>query len=126
MPVERQRWYAVLSWDALNAKLKRIVDVLDGNDRHDVREVSASETLNLTKPRTHVRVTTTGGSVTLTLPSSGDLLGFEFTTKKLTAANTVTLDAAGSELIDGAGTLAWTTALQSFTLRAVSGGWDVV
>jgi len=126
VPIERQRWRDVSAWDALNAMAKRIVDVLDTNDRHDVRAISASTTLSLTRPRTHLRVTTSGGSVTVTLPSSASLLGFELTVKKMSAANTMTLAASGTDTIDGGASVATTTQYYSFTVRAVSGGWDLV
>ena len=78
-------------------------------------------------------VTTAGGAVTVTLPPAADYLGRRFTVKKTNAAGaSVTLDGDGSETIDGAATLAWSTQYQSYTVQAVvvtapaTVGWVIV
>lgn len=73
----------------------------------DVRTVSTTQTLVLTHVHTVILVNTSGGSVTLTLPTAASSVGDSVTFKKLTAPGTVTIDGAGSELIDGSTTLAW-------------------
>lgn len=73
-----------------------------------------------------VLVDTTAGSVTLTLPLAASVRGQWFEFKKLVAANTLTLDPAGSETIDGAATLAWTTQYQSYTVFSDGTEWWIV
>ena len=80
----------------------------------------------LTFPMTLVLVDTTAGNVTLTLPPANTVPGFRIECKKLTAANTLIVDGAGSETIDGSATLAWTTQYQSYSLIADGGAWHVV
>jgi hypothetical protein len=71
-------------------------------------------------------VTTTGGSVTVTLPPAGQVRGRFFYFKKLTAANTLTLDGDGSETIDGATTLAWTTQYRAYKLYSDGTSWHII
>jgi len=73
-----------------------------------------------------VLVNTTSGSVTVTLPAAADCKGRVYQFKKTVAANTVTLDPAGTETIDGAATLAWTTQYQSYTLCSDGSGWHII
>jgi hypothetical protein len=126
MPVERQTWRSVKDWDRANAQLDRAHDVFTASDRVAVLSVSATATLALTYPHTLVLATTTGGNVTLTLPAAATVPGFRVECKKLTAANTLTLAAAAGETIDGAGTLAWATQYQSYSVIADGGAWYVV
>ena len=65
-------------------------------------------------------VDTAGGAVTVNLPPAIEHLGRAFTVKKMNAAGAnVTLDAAGSDTIDGAGTNAWNTQYTAKTVLAV-------
>jgi hypothetical protein len=112
--------------DRANAQLRRTVEVLDTSARFDVQTVSATAALSLTYPLTLVLVDTGSGNVTLTLPAVAAVPGFRVEVKKTTAANTLTVDGAGSETIDGAGTLAWSTQWQSYSLIATGGAWYVV
>lgn len=73
-----------------------------------------------------VLVNTTSGSVTVTLPPAANCKGRIYQFKKTVAANTVTLDPDGSETIDGAATLAWTTQYQSYTLCSDGSGWHIL
>lgn len=126
MPVERQRWTPAQTLDRANAQLRRTVEVLDTAVRSDLQTVSATALLSLTFPLTTVLVTTSGGNVTLTLPPCATVPGFRVEVKKIAAANTLTLDGNGSETIDGAATLAWTTNLQSFAIISDGTTWWVV
>lgn len=65
----------------------------------------------------------TAGSFSINLPAAATADGVEYTFKKTTAANTVTLDANASELIDGATTLAMTTQWTSVTLHCDGSAW---
>lgn len=85
------------------------------------RLVAASETIQPSDDV--VLVDTTGGSVTLTLPRAATVRGQWFVFKKLIAANTLTLDGADAETIDGAATLAWTTQYQSYTIYSDGTEW---
>jgi len=66
-----------------------------------------------------VLVDTSGGSVTVALPPAAKVPGVEWRVKKMTAANTVTIDPDGTETIDGASTFAFTTQYQSATITSV-------
>jgi sRNA-binding carbon storage regulator CsrA len=124
VPVERQRWTPTLDWAPANAQLRRTVEVLDTSARVDVRPVSASLTLAPTFPHTLVVVDTTAGNVTVTLPAPATVPGFRVEIKKTVAANTLT--AASSANIDGAATLAWTTAMQSYSVISDGATYHVV
>lgn len=127
MPIERQRWAPSPALDGpTNAQLRRRVEVLDTADRVDVQSVTATATLAITFPLTLVLVDTTAGNVTLTLPPALTVPGFRLEVKKMTAANTVTLDAHASETIDGAATLAFSTAYQSYRLVSTGTQWVIV
>jgi hypothetical protein len=71
-------------------------------------------------------VNTAGGSITITLPRAIDCKGRMYQFKKTAAANTMTLQADGSETIDGAATLASTVQYISFTLVSDGDNWHVV
>jgi hypothetical protein len=92
----------------------------------DVRTVSTSQTLALTHVHTVILVNTSGGSVTLTLPTAASMAGDSVTVKKLTSAHTVTLDAAGSELIDGSLTLGWGAQHDFYTIVSDGAQWWIV
>jgi hypothetical protein len=71
-------------------------------------------------------VDTTSGNVTLTLPLAATVRGQWYEVKKLVAANTVTLDPAGGETIEGAATLAWTAQYQAYTVYSDGTEWWIV
>jgi hypothetical protein len=60
------------------------------------------------------------GSFSLALPDAATVAGRIWTIVKITAANTVTLDAAGTEKINGALTYAITTQWSAITIQAVN------
>ena len=101
----------------LNRTLKRWADLLARVQRAHYRQVSAATTL--TEGDDSLDVTTSGGSVTVTLPPAASVPGKQYHVKKLSAANTLTLDGNGAETIDGAATLAWTTQYQSYLVESV-------
>ena len=113
-------------WPQLERVLRRVDTVAN---TWPSRTTSANGTLasgdNLTL------VDTSGGNVTLTLPSAASVLDEQFTIKKMDAANTVTITPDGSDTIDGAASLAWTTQYAAYTLQAVTlpgggTGWVIV
>jgi hypothetical protein len=71
-------------------------------------------------------VDTTSGSVVVTLPLAKDANGEYFVFKKVVAANTMTIDGAGSETIDGATTQAFTTQWSVVTIASNGTEWYVV
>ena len=56
-----------------------------------------------------IKADTTAGSVVLTLPEAAKNTGREFVALKTIAANTLTVEGFGSETINDAANLAWTT-----------------
>jgi hypothetical protein len=88
------------------------------------RRVTASEAVQPSDDI--VLVDTTAGSVTLTLPAAATVRGQWYEFKKLVAANTLTLDPANAETIDGAATLAWTTQYQCYTVYSDGTEWWIV
>jgi hypothetical protein len=92
VPVERQRWVPVASWAELNAKLRRLVEVLDISARYATLPVSATATLPLTYPQTLVEADTGAGAVTLTLPAPGTVPGFRVDVVKVAGAAALVVD----------------------------------
>lgn len=91
-----------------------------------VQSISTSQTLALTYTHNAFIVDTSAGSVTLTLPPAAASLGVVFDVKKVASSHTITLDANGSELIDGATTLSWSTNHQSYRLVSDGTQWWVI
>ena len=110
--------------------LERLADLVRRMQRTQGRLVSSATTL--TAGDDLVLVDTTGGSVTVTLPSAEQHAGKRFDVKKMTAANTCTVQRSGSDTIDGGTSTAWTTQYQSktFVSQIVSAprtwGWVIV
>jgi hypothetical protein len=73
-----------------------------------------------------IKADTTGGSVVLTLPEASKNLGRQFTMKKMIAANTLTMEGFGTELIDNAANLAVTVRYAARTVQSNGVGWDIV
>jgi hypothetical protein len=122
------RWDEVPStdWIKLNAQLRGVIRTVTTDGRNAIRTENSSTLLGLLSPFTLVKVDTSGGNVTLTLPPASSVTGYEVKVKKMTAANTLTLDGDGSETIDGAATLAWTVQYQSFTVVSDGTAWSIV
>lgn len=126
------------AWRSLprTAALERVIEVLNSGMlglqntlgttpvRQAVRTLAADGVL--TGADGVVLVNTTAGNVTVTLPEASINRGRRLTVKKTIAANTLTLDTIGSETIDGAATLAWTTRYQSYDVVSDGAGWHVV
>jgi len=95
---------------------ERLRDMVARVQRLNTRLVSAATTL--TAGDDVVLVTTSGGSVTVTLPDAKTHLGKVFYIKKMSAANTMTIQRSGSDTIDGSTTASTTTQYQSFLVVA--------
>lgn len=105
----------------------RLRDMVGRLQETRTRRLSAAATL--TNGDDVVLVDTTGGSVTVTLPPAARSPGKWYWIKKMTAANTLTVQRAGSDTIDGATTLAWTTQYKVYALASVEtavGTWNWV
>lgn len=68
-------------------------------------------------------VYTTGGDVTITLPSLPALFGIPIVIKKMSAANTLTIEASGGELIDGVTSRTLSTQWASVILVTTGSMW---
>ncbi len=128
MPRETIQWVPVSELpNPANARLARLADLTEGSTRAAVLPtVTASRTLVLSWPLTVQPVDTASGNVTVTLPTARSVVGYTVTVKKLGAANTLTIDGAGAETIDGAATVALTAAGASRTVVSTGAGWLVV
>lgn len=88
---------------------------------------TASHSSNFTVTDTDylLMVDASGGGVTVYLPASQ--VGRQMVVKKVDASsNNVTIDASGSDTIDGAGSKAISTQWQSYTIMGVAGGWAII
>ncbi|OQW48868.1 MAG: hypothetical protein A4C66_05940 [Nitrospira sp. HN-bin3] len=136
MAIERFAWEPIADTTPLpqvirkvNTEMARWADILSRMQRPNRRLVSAATTL--TEWDDSVDVDTTSGNITVTLPPAASVPGKQYHIKKSVAANTLTVDGNGSETIDGAATLAWTTQYQSYLLESVivtapaTWGWKI-
>jgi len=125
MALERFTWVGLSENTGLprviqlaNQRLARWADLLTRMQRRKYRAASANTTL--TEADDILYVDTSGGTVTVTLPLAASTPGKEFFIKKVAAANTLTVNPAGSDTIDGAASLSWTTDDASYTLYSVA------
>lgn len=101
----------------MNQRLQRMAEMLARLQAFRYRQVTSATTL--TQGDDSLDVNTTTGNVTVTLPPAASCPGKQFHVKKTSVANTLTLDAAGSDTIDGAGSVGWTTNGQSLLVESV-------
>ena len=89
-----------------------------------IRTISASTTL--TTADYTVRVDTTSGSVTVTLPTGSTYQGIIYQIKKVAAANTVTVSSASN--IDGQSSLSLTADYDTVTVQydSISSTWNIL
>lgn len=89
------------------------------------KEVTASETL-LTTDRL-VFVDASSGAVTVTLPPADDVGSWRISIKKTdSSVNAVTVDADGSETIDGATTVSLPNQYDSVTISSFNSEWHIL
>jgi hypothetical protein len=91
---------------------------VDGNLSSKVSTISADTTIDASYSM--ILGDTSSGNVTLTLPAVSGNTGLQYTVKKISASNTLTLDGDGSETIDGSATVAITT--NNVAVRIVCNG----
>lgn len=105
------------------------VMVVNGSAQFDgwfqnIRTVTTTVTLDDTD--SVVLANATGGAFTVNLPTAASIDGRQFTIKKIDGnPNTVTVDAAGSELIDQSLTVALASQNQFITIVSDGTGWRV-
>lgn len=99
----------------LNDRLQRLHDVVSRGQALRATRVSADTTA--TEQYDVYLVDTSGGSRTITLPAAAVVRGMVWHIKKMTAANTLTVDS--SDTIDGAGSVNWTTQYEAQTFASV-------
>jgi len=89
---------------------------------------TAGYTVTASNDRVLFLCDTTGGAFTLALPAAASAgNGFEIAVKKTdSSANAITIDADGSETIDGAGTVAVSSRYDIAAIRCDGSGWHVV
>lgn len=107
-----------------NPRLQRLAEQLGRVQALAVRTTTTATTL--TAGDDVLLVDTTAGNLTITLPAASTHRGHAFTVKKTVAANTLTLDGAGAETIDGAATLAWATQWTAYTVVSDGTAWYVL
>lgn len=74
-----------------------------------------------------LRCDTTAAGFTVTLPAAANATGAVFNVKKISSdGNTLTLQAAGSETIDGTNTKTTSTQYASWTVHSNGVGWDLL
>lgn len=73
-----------------------------------------------------IKVDSTSGAVTITLPAASGRTGKVLVIKKIDAsANNVVVDGNASETIDGATTLTWNTQYASYSIFCDGTGWNI-
>lgn len=88
-----------------------------------------STTITLTLDATHYAVLAdaTAGAITVNLPTAVGITGRVYVVKKIDAsANTVTIDPAGAELIDGAATRVLSTRWESVAFQSNGTSWFII
>ncbi|MFJ7269423.1 hypothetical protein ACIQV3_22725 [Streptomyces sp. NPDC099050] len=100
------------------------IKLINGQVPYPVRTVTASTTVRVIDEV--LLVDATAGAITITLISAASTPN-QYTIKKVDASvNTVTIDGAGSETIDGAATKVLTTQWETVTVIPSGGNWYVV
>ena len=110
-----------------NVRLARLAGQLDRVQRLRHRITTAATTL--TEADDVLLVDTTGGNRTVTLPDAASVPGHEYVVKKWVAANTMTVAAAGADLIDGSASVATTTqyaVIRVASILTATGTWGWV
>jgi hypothetical protein len=91
----------------------------------DARQVTVTEATYIVADNDEILlVDTSAASATLTLPPSRG--GKEYEVVKIAAANSITVDADGSDTICGAASMLLTLQWSAARLKAVSGGWILI
>lgn len=75
-----------------------------------------------------IRVDASGGAVSVLLPTVASAPGFRYDVKRVdtVAANAVTLDGTGAELVDAHASGVTISTLSSYTVKAHTTGYDII
>lgn len=109
----------------LSAEIENIHRNLNLTGNANVTTVAADATLSPLHAGL-VEVDTSAGAVTLTLPTAVGNLGLTYIFKITVAGNSLTLDASGAELIDGATTLVVRQLYRTIEIRSDNSAWQVM
>jgi hypothetical protein len=96
---------------------------LGGSVSYPVVSKSAAYTATATD---YTILCTTGSSYSITLPAASGCPGRIYVIKKMSAANTLTIDPNGAETVDGAATLTVTTQYASYTIQSDGSNWVIL
>jgi hypothetical protein len=107
-------------------QLKSAIDKLVGVSSTPVVITSASSPYTALSTARQVECNTTSGSITVNLPAVAGVLGKRFIFVKTNGSNTLTIDANGSETINGDLTQTITSIYSVIEVLATSGGWVVI
>lgn len=109
-------------------RLAACIDAIAASIAGNVGFTSLSRSASFTAaPGAHYRVNCTTGNVIVTLPASSTNAGAIISVKRVDASgNTITIQRAGGDLIDGATTRSLAAQWNGVQLLATSAGWDVI
>ena len=114
--------------EALPAFLGRELNIVDRAIKdarvRASRSVTAAFTVTLDDEL--VRADASAGAFAVTLPAARQAWGRVFQVKNVGASGTVTVTAAGTDLIDGAATYPMATQYQNVTVQSYGTGWDIL
>lgn len=120
MSVERFSWVDVSAWDRLNERLRRAFDITDMSARVGCVNVAVNTKYDPPVPDTLVLVDTQANTVLLELPPVQAAVGYRIEVVLWRAGHALTVQAFGSDVIQGGASNSWSTVNQS--LRYVSTG----
>lgn len=98
---------------------------ISGSISQKSRSVTATTTLDANDYALYADATS--GAITVNLPAVAGVLDRIYVIKRINSgANAVTLDASGSETIDGSTTQTLSTQYSFFTIQALAAGWMII
>ena len=101
-----------------------VESIIDQSHFHkDVKFISATHTIT---GGTVFVCDAAGGAFTITLPSVATYKNRIITVKRVSASNTVTVDGAGAETIDGAATYDLTSQYEQVTIFSDGDEWHII
>lgn len=112
--------------DTSTSEFKRVQTAMNGGagEKAGIREVTSSTFISSTDGT--VLGNTTGGAITLTLPSADQYPGMRVCVKRSAGANTLTVARAAGDTIDGAAANATVTTATWFQCRAGTNDWVTI
>lgn len=119
---------ATTDGEVARGRLAACIDAIAASIAGNVGLTSISRSANFTAAAGgHYRVNCTTANVIVTLPASSSNSGAIISIKRVDASgNTITIQRAGGDLIDGATTRTLAAQWNGVQLLATSAGWDVI